>query len=461
MRSMRIPAPHLLVVLLLLDAHGGRTRPAAAQAETSRRPELTVASVVDVDRAFSALPVGFDLLTHGNRQFVAYYGADRWLYVAARQVGETEWERVRLQERFPWDSHNGITMAVDAAGHLHLAANMHVDSLNYYRTALPQDITTFEKIDRMTGRDEARCTYPSFLTGADGRLVFSYRDGASGNGRQIFNVYDPSDRQWRRLLDQPLLDGVPRDMNAYPLAPRRGPDGAFHLAWMWRDSPDAATNHDLSYMRSPDLVHWESAAGEALTLPITPDHKAVVVDSAPVGTGLINMGFALGFDGENRPIVSYHRYDANGNSQIYNARWESDRWRIYRTSDWSMRWDFGGNGSIPSRVGAGAVRALQDGRLVQDYHHWRHGDGTWELDPVSLAPVRQVVVDAVRPSELERVRSEFPGMHVRWKSDSGSSGQPRAPYMLRWETLEQNRDRTREGPLPEPSPLQVYQFVEP
>jgi hypothetical protein len=59
---------------------------------------------------------------------------------------------------------------------------------------------------------------------------------------------------------------------------------------------------------------------------------------------------------------------------------------------------------------------------------------------------------------------------VRWQSDSGSSpaGNPAAAalpgadiqYMLRWETLESNRDLPRDV-SPSPTPLELYAFRRP
>ena len=63
----------------------------------------------------------------------------------------------------------------------------------------------------------------------------------------------------------PLVDGEGRG-NAYFVGPTQGPDGVFHLTWVWRDTPEAATNHDLSDARSRDLVHWEKSNGAPLKL---------------------------------------------------------------------------------------------------------------------------------------------------------------------------------------------------
>ena len=181
--------------------------------------------------------------------------------IAKRGVDEETWQFKRLDSVVGWDSHNYVTMTLDERGHLHVSGNMHVDPLVYFRTERPGEIPSLRPIPAMVGRLEKRCTYPRFMAGPKGELIFTYRDGASGRGNQIYNVYEEQEQTWQRLLDQPLLDGKGL-MNAYPVGPARGRDGLFHLCWVWRDTPDCSTNHDVSYARSRDLVHWETAAGE-------------------------------------------------------------------------------------------------------------------------------------------------------------------------------------------------------
>jgi hypothetical protein len=107
----------------------------------------------------------------------------------------------------------------------------------------------------------------------------SYGSG-SGSGNEIYDVYDTASSRWSHLLAVPLVDGEGQ-RNAYFVGPTLGPDGLFHLAWVWRDTPDAETNHDLSYARSRDLVHWEKSDGAPLKLPITLAN-AEIVDPMPV-----------------------------------------------------------------------------------------------------------------------------------------------------------------------------------
>lgn len=426
-----------------------------AQSDTAPPPEK-VEQVLDVSPVWAGHPVGFALLTHGDHQFVAFYDEQRRMTVGQRRLGEDRWRLVRLPEAVGWDSHNYITMAADDAGTLHLSGNMHVVPLVYFRTTKPLDATTFERVKSMVGRDEDRTTYPRFLRGPGNALLFTYRIGSSGNGDQIYNVYDGKTRTWKRLLDRPLTDGQ-GERNAYLDLPRRGPDGRFHLVWVWRETPDASSNHDPSYARSTDLIHWERSDGSPLPLPITLK-TGEIVDPVPEKGGVINGNVHVGFDTKRRPIVSYHKYDRNGKTQIYNARREGSGWKIYQTSDWDYRWDFGGGGSLPFEVRVGAVQAGADGKLTQSYGHDKYGSGTWILDEATLKPVGKLPERAAYPPEISGVTSKLPGMRVNWAGDLGASGEPGVRWVLRWETLGPNRDRPREGAPPPPSMLRLYKL---
>lgn len=417
-------------------------------------PRWDIAAANDVDLVWSGHPVGFYLLTAPPYQYVAYYDRERTLVVAAKRLGEERWQYKRLPTSVGWDSHNGIVMAVDRTGCLHVSGNMHVNPLIYFRMTEPHNLESLVPVHRMLGQEENRVTYPRFVTTPEGGLIFFYRDGASGRGRQLFNIYDAGSRSWRRLLDKPLLDGG-EEMSAYPSGPVFGPDGRWHLCWMWRDTPDCSTNHDISYARSPDLIHWETAAGAPISLPITPATKGVVVDPAPAKQGLINVGHHVGFDAKHRPIVTYHKYDSNGNSQIFNARWEQDRWVVYQTSDWDYRWEFSGGGSIGVEISAGQVHLAPSGVLVQKFSHSRYGGGIWVLNEDTLRPEKTCRSVSELPRTILQVESDFPGMQVRIAWDNGRPPDGES-FLLRWETLPPNRDRPRSGPLPPPTPLRLY-----
>jgi hypothetical protein len=249
-------------------------------------------------------------------------------------------------------------------------------------------------------------------------------------------------------------------MNAYCTVPERGPDGRFHIVWVWRDTPDCASNHDISYARSDDLVQWTDSAGRPLALPITVE-TGDIVDPVPPGGGLLNVNRELGFDNAGRPVVTYHKYDANGDLQVYAARRESDAWRIVQVSDWKgYRWAFSGGGSILVEVNVGAVRPLGHGRLALNYRYPR-GSGVWVLDESTLRPIPGATTpreESLVPAAFTRVESGFPGMKKRVRRDAGH-GPPGVRFALTWETLEANRDRPRQPPLPNPSLLRVVRMT--
>ncbi|MDZ4802422.1 MAG: BNR repeat-containing protein [Bryobacteraceae bacterium] len=407
---------------------------------------------LDVAPVWSAHPVGFSLLTHGGHQFVAFYSADRQMTVAERTLPGRVWRFTRLDSKLAWDSHNSLTLAVDSEGYLHLSGNMHVVPLVYFRSTRALDASSLERVPSMVGRDEEKCTYPVWLKSARGELIFTYRDGRSGSGNQIYNIYDAKARTWKRLLDQPLTDGQGR-MNAYFQGPLLGPDGWWHLVWTWRDTPDCSTNHDLSYARSRDLTHWETSDGRLLPLPIKLE-TAEIVDRVPVKGGMINGNTKIGFDSQNRVVIAYHKFDEKGFTQIMLARREKDGWKTTQVSDWQYRWDFQGGGTIPFEITHGAVSTGGRGRLRLSFRHEKYGSGEWTLDDATLRPVATGARSPGSiPAAWNDVESSFSGMRVNVTPGSGDGR-----YYLRWETLGPNRDRPRPPPLPEPTMLRVLEL---
>jgi len=415
---------------------------------------------IDIATVPAGFPVGFGLLTDGPRQYVAYYDQQRRMTIASRTTDSDTWQSTVLPTKVGWDSHNYITMAIDRDGHLHVSGNMHAEKLIYFRTEKPADITTLKRFS-MTGKLEGRATYPRFLTDHNGTLVFTYRHGGSGNGINIYNKYDTRTRSWSRLFDAPLFDGEGK-MNAYPSLPVLGPDGMFHTVWVWRDTPDCATNHHLSYARSKDLVHWESAFGQKVTLPIKLGNQALWVDPVPSGGGIINGGAKLTFDVNQQPMINYHKSDANGNMQIYVTRPEAGKWQRHLLTDWTKLVKFSGRGSMGFiGIRISGLSRVEPGVLTMSYRHRDYGSGYLVLDEKTLKPLDQKI-DHVReyPAALNRVQSDFPGMHIRRAADMGTSGKNSVRYILQWETLGRNRDRARQPPLPEPSMLRLHQLTE-
>jgi hypothetical protein len=427
---------------------------------------LANSSLVDQTQAYVA--VGQALLTSGTTQYVAYYAANQQMIVAQRSTDSDTWVRQPLDTYVGNDGHNAVMLATDRDGQLHVAGNMHAVPLIYFRTSVAGDVTSLARIPSMVdpGSEQSE-TYPVFLHNGEGALIYNYRGGVSGNGATYYNIYDESTKTWSRLLDQPLFDGQGSG-NSYPSNPALGPDGYFHMVWVWRANGDAATNHDLCYARTRDLVHWETVDGDPLSLPLTQSTAGVTVDPIPIYHGLLNGIPTIGFDADNRVLISYYKLDKDLNLQVYAARPTSkNRWQIIQVSSWSGRYFAQGVGYIPPQPLVSPVTALPDGNLQLAYKYAPlTGDsfsGTWILDPQTLLPFTEVpLAEVLRygnpplpnlPPEITTLRSTFPTMAVQLRNDSGSSGSLTQQYFLRYEALP---TPVGSPPYPDPGPLQVY-----
>jgi len=410
--------------------------------------EVHVSAVGEACADFNVL---YCLLHHEGTLFAAWYDAAHRITVGCRRAGVAIWEtfqpegfwlasRNRDANVTDYDSHNYLTMAIDSEGYLHLSGNMHVDPLIYFRSERPLDIYSLRVVRAMTGAREARTTYPLFFKDAQGRLLFRYRDGCSGNGDDIYNVYNTARRQWSRLLDTPLLDGEGL-RNGYARPPVAGPDGWWHLVWMWRETPHCETNNNLSYARSRDLQRWETSAGQHLTLPISRE-RGEIVDSAGVGEGLINMVQEIGFDSQGRPLLIYHRYDQNGCSQAYLARPDgTGNWQKSQLSQWRFRWDFNGPGSIPPDLVLQPPRVTAEGQLEVAWRSLWSGAGRWLIDEASLTVTATLPARVTLPETLLRPRQQLhPQAEVQLLAAQNSDYSPQHRYWLRWEALPICRD---------------------
>ncbi len=426
----------------------------------------SVEQIIEIDSVWAGHPVGFCLYTQGKRQYIAYYNANRNMVVGQRNLNEDSFELYTMPATsretaggtstvLGWDSHNYITMGIDREGFIHLSGNMHVHPLTYFRSTEPNDITTLVQEMKMVGLNENRCTYPHFMVNKEGELLFHYRDGGSGDGNEIYNIYSCESKSWSRMLDVPLTDGKGL-MNAYQTQPTVKEDGWYHMFWVWRDTPDCSTNHDLSYMKSPDLKNWYNAFGVKIELPATLDQEVLIVDPIPPKGGIINLAAKLCLDENKRPVFVYHKYDTAGNLQLFSAHADDNQWIHKQLTNWDYRWEFSGGGSINFEVLLKRFRKREDGNYEVGYWHVKYGTGTLLLDK-ELNHIGEVLKPAPFGSEL-KIEGEFPGLMVQTSGDLGKSDEENIRYVLKWETLNRNRDRPRPEPWPPPSRLLLYKL---
>jgi hypothetical protein len=448
----------------LMCAYSQKSKSPVVIDESGNKQEIV--SITPIDKVWAGQPTGFSLLTHGNRQYIAYYNGERRMVVGQRNLTEEKFSLTVLPATkretaggtstvLGWDSHNSVTIAIDKQGYIHLSGNMHVNPLTYFRSTKPNDISTLVQVMEMVGSYEKRCTYPHFMTTREGELLFHYRDGGSGNGNEIYNIWSCENQKWSRLLDVPLTDGQGL-MNAYQSQPVLREDNWYHVYWVWRDTPDCSTNHDLSYIKSPDLKNWFNAFGDPIALPATLDNKSIIVDPIPPKGGIINLAARLCLDKNNKPLFVYHKYDQKGNLQFYVAWTEGKKWISKQITDWDYRWEFSGGGSINSEVQVTDFKKRSDGNYEVGYSHIKYGAGTFLLDQKL-----DVIGKVIKPASFrESIKTEgtFPGLLVQITGDLEGSSEKGVSYILKWETLSANRDKPRPEPWPEPSVLYIYKL---
>ncbi|MVN77463.1 neuraminidase [Hymenobacter sp. HMF4947] len=249
--------------LLVLFASAAFTMPLASHAQTAAPVGLGWAK----NNVNGAVFRKNSVVTQGQDQYTAYYDSVGYVVLAKRRLPAGAWQvqRTPYQGKVQ-DAHNVISLMVDGAGYLHLSFDHHGNPLRYCRSKAPGSLDMSELLP-MTGTHENNVTYPEFHRFPSGDLLFLYRDGSSGNGNLALNRYDVKTQRWTRLHDV-LISGEGQ-RNAYWQACIDA-KGTIHVSWVWRESPNVASNHDMAYARSLDGGRtWQRSTGAAYQLPIT------------------------------------------------------------------------------------------------------------------------------------------------------------------------------------------------
>ena len=302
------------------------------------------------------------ITTAGDQQFAAYYDPAGRVVIAQRTIGQRDWKTtVTAFDGNVRDAHNAISLVADGAGYLHLSWDHHGQPLRYARSATPAT-ADFGAKQPMIGRGEAHVTYPQFYRLPDGDLLFFFRDGASGDGNLVLNRYDAKAQTWRRLSDN--LIGGERERNAYWQADvdRRG---TVHLSWVWRETGDVATNHDLCYARSEDGGStWTKSTGDRYALPIT-QSTAEVAAAIPQKHELINQT-SMCADDRGRPIIAtYFRVEGSHVPQYFIVYNDGTAWRRSQVTRRTTPFTLSGGGSKKVPISRPQVVAIgRDGKTT-------------------------------------------------------------------------------------------------
>ncbi|MFV5687118.1 BNR repeat-containing protein [Flavobacterium sp. ZT3R25] len=280
------------------------------------------------------------LTTYGQYQFTAYYDESSFLVLGKRKLNRSNWEIVKTAYKGNTkDAHNAISIVVDGDGYLHVSWDHHDTKLRYVRSKKPMGLELGEE-NPMTGNQELKVTYPEFYNLPNGGLLFFYRSGASGRGNMVINSYDLKSKSWSQV-QQNLLNGEDKRSAYWQSCVDK--QGVIHLSWVWRESWDVSTNHDLCYARSKDGgVTWEKSTGEKYTVPITVS-TAEYAWRIPQKSNLINQT-AMAVDKKGNPyIVTY--WSENQIPQYQIVYLDHGSWKRINTGFRKTPFSLGGGGT--------------------------------------------------------------------------------------------------------------------
>jgi beta-glucanase (GH16 family) len=282
------------------------------------------------------------VVTHRQEQYVAYYDSAAYVVLAKRRLPAGPWQVQRTQyQGNVKDAHNVISLMVDGAGYVHLSFDHHNNPLRYCRGKAPGSLEMGD-LQPMTGTEEKKVSYPEFHRFPTGDLLFMYRDGGSGNGNLVLNRYSPKTQQWTRLHNV-LIDGEGK-RNAYWQACIDA-KGTIHVSWVWRESPNVASNHDMAYVCSKDGGRtWQKSTSETYRLPIT-ESTAEYAARIPQNSELINQT-AISTDAAGMPYIATYWRPAGTQVPQYQLIYKAgNTWKTTQVSQRTTPFSLSGVGT--------------------------------------------------------------------------------------------------------------------
>lgn len=324
------------------------------------------------------------IVSHEDMQYAAFYGPRGHIVLAKRRIDNDDWEVIKTQYKgHVRDAHNAISIMVDGHGYLHLAWDQHNSPLRYCRGKKPKSLELADET-AMTGIKERQVTYPEFFKLPGGNLLFIYRDGSSGNGDIMLNHYDIKVKKWTQVQDG-FIDGQGR-RNAY-LQTAIDPQGAIHLSWVWRETPDVATNHDICYAKSLDHGKtWLRSDGSPYRLPITAASAEYACRVAP-NSSLINQTSMATDPAGNPYIATYWTPEGSNVPQYFLVYHDGTGWRASQVSRRTTPFSLSGLGTKRIPVSRPLILLGNKGLKSQAYLVFRDVE---RRDRVSLAICRDL-----------------------------------------------------------------------
>jgi hypothetical protein len=122
-----------------------------------------------------------------------------------------------------------------------------------------------------------------------------------------------------------------------------------HMSWVWRETGDVATNHDMCYARSADGgLTWQSSDGKAYSIPVNAENAEYAM-RIPQKSDLINQT-SMTADDESHPyIATYFQDEKDPAPHVYIIYHDGENWDKLKVGHRTLDFDLSGGGtrSIP------------------------------------------------------------------------------------------------------------------
>lgn len=287
------------------------------------------------------------------------------------------------------------SVAVDKLGYIHVTGDMHNQPWVYYRSFLPEDISSFEQLTTLPGN---MITYPQFFKDGNGDLFITFRHkvkvdvwsaGSSAGGiirydavNRSFTMLGGENHGFQKTVVWSQYGGVDGHYQQPGIRLFFDSSNRMHLiATMIGEAghPGASwTSTHLLYAYSDDGgASFYNLSGQLMTLPMTQD-AMTVVDYSP--TSEIWANAFIGAFSHNRPVIGWRT-----NAGSFLRKWTGDQWMDL----------------LPEASAPGAVYMRSNGelailRIYQGVYYSKDGGQTYKmyyLNPglSSVSPTDEIV----------------------------------------------------------------------
>ncbi len=134
-------------------------------------------------------------------------------------------------------------------------------------------------------------------------------------------------------------------------------------------------------------------------------------------------------------MIGYVKYDEEGLTQLYLAKFMNAEWVIKKVSNWDFRWEFITTGAFMSIGGQFNFAGISDdGLLAIDWKTEKGEEGRYTIDLETLEHTEKIaVIQPKYPASIDDKLTGNPGLSVRLAYDSGQENMDGYRYVIKYE----------------------------